>query len=158
CEMAVEGWSRDQARAWLEQAGTDPNYQGLFADVEQFKSPTRAELGKLGPSDLPEQAKVPDLVATMVAVDGHWDHLKAARKAALRPPPEPPDTDPPHEALMLAEQFREAARGDTQSRGESFASMMAEAARLASALELALREPAAPQGASAGAAAERAFV
>jgi protein tyrosine phosphatase (PTP) superfamily phosphohydrolase (DUF442 family) len=138
CGMASEGWGRGQARAWLERAGTDPKYRGLFGSVEGFVPPTPEELGRVAPADLPERAEVPGLVEAMVKIDEHWDNLKAVEKAGFRTPEGHPDIDPPHEALLLAERYREQYRHE-QARGEEFARLMAGAGRDATALEAVLR-------------------
>lgn len=141
CAIANDGWSRDQARDWLVTAGTDPNYKGLFATVDQFVTPRAEELARLTAADLPGRAELSDLVEAMVAIDGHWDHLKAVAEAGFRTPPGHPDIDPPHEALMLAEQFRELARSEAaEARGASFIALMRGADRDASDLEAALRQ------------------
>lgn len=140
CGIATAGWSRAQARSWLDRAGTDPEYKGLFADVDRFVPPSADELHRVGPDGLPERAEVPDLVASMVRVDAHWDGLKAVQKAGHRTPPGRPDLDPPHEALILAEQFREAARRpDVAAKGGEFTRLLNDAGRDADDLSAALR-------------------
>ena len=138
CGVAAEGWKRDQARAWLERAGTDPKYRGLFASVERFAPPTPEELDRVVAGDLPERAEMPGLVEAMVKIDEHWDRLKAVEKAGFRTPQDHPDIDPPHEALLLAERFREQSRHE-QAGGDEFARLMADAGRDSEALEAALR-------------------
>ncbi len=140
CALATEGWNREQARAWLECAGTDPNYQGLFESVDRFQAPSSDDLDRVGPNDLPERAEVPDLVDAMVQVDATWDRLKAIQKAGFRTPPENPDLSPSHEALMLAERFREAQRqDDVKARGEAFVRLLADSETSATALQASLK-------------------
>lgn len=140
CATAVEGWDRQTARSWLEQAGTDPKYKGLFAAVDGFVPPTAEELAEVEPGDLPERAEVPALVEVMVEVDATWDRLKAARKAGFRATSDHPDLDPPHEAAMLAEHFREAnRREDAKTGGGEFSRRMADAEQAAAGLEAAIR-------------------
>jgi protein tyrosine phosphatase (PTP) superfamily phosphohydrolase (DUF442 family) len=139
CGLATEGWTKEQALAWMNQAGTSPDYRGLFASAREFVPPTAEELERAG-TDFPERAKVPDLVEMMVQVDERWDHLKAIQKAGFKAPPDQPDLDPPHEALQLAEQFREASRlTEVRARGEDFLRRMETAERLAIRLRDALR-------------------
>jgi protein tyrosine phosphatase (PTP) superfamily phosphohydrolase (DUF442 family) len=141
CVLATEGWDKAQARSWLERAGTDPKYKGLFATVEGFKIPSVGEVEGVTNDQLPERAEVPALVETMVEVDQIWDRLKAIEKAGFRTPKDSPDLDPPHEVLMLSEHFREAWRHDeVKAKGESFARLLATAERDATSLEAALRE------------------
>lgn len=159
CGLATEGWDKEQARAWLEEAGTDPSYRGLFASVAGFEPPSAEELGRVGPADLPERAEVPDLVETMVAIDHLWDHLKAIQAAGFRVPPAQPDLDPPHEALMLVEQFREARRlPESSARGPEFEQLLSSAEQSACDLEAALRRDAANPSLSVPAETEAAFV
>jgi protein tyrosine phosphatase (PTP) superfamily phosphohydrolase (DUF442 family) len=142
CAIAIEGWDRESARAWLELAGTSPDYAGLFASVAAFEPPTAEELASLPESALTERAEVPDLVEAMVDVDSRWEHLKAVVDAGFRPPPEHPDLDPPHEALMLAEHYRELRRLDeSEGRGEAFLDRLGAAERNALSLRDALRPP-----------------
>jgi protein tyrosine phosphatase (PTP) superfamily phosphohydrolase (DUF442 family) len=139
CGVAVEGWSKDDAASWLKQAGTSPDYRGLYATVADFTPPSPAELAKLD-ADFPERAEAPALVERMVAIDGGWDRIKAIRDAGYKPPAAHPDVDPPHEALQLAEQFKEMARdAETKRRGADLVGRSEASARLASDLEAALR-------------------
>ena len=139
CGLATEGWTEEQALAWMEQAGTSPDYRGLYASAREFVPPSAEELERAG-TELPERAKVPALVEMMVQVDERWDHLKAVQKAGFKAPPDQPDIDPPHEALQLAEQFRELVRlPETKERGEAFLAAAGAAERDATSLESALR-------------------
>jgi protein tyrosine phosphatase (PTP) superfamily phosphohydrolase (DUF442 family) len=139
CGLATEGWGNEQALAWMNQAGTSPDYRGLFASVEGFTVPSPTELARVS-NDFPERAKVPGLVETMVQVDATWDRLKAVREAGFRAPPGHADVDPSHEALQLAEHFRESLRlPETRAKGEAFRREMESSVSRATALEGALR-------------------
>src|SRR5262249_46034776 len=112
---------------------------GLFETARQFTPPTAAELERAG-TDFPERAKVPAFVETMVRVDQHWDRLKAVQRAGLKAPPEHPDVDPPHEALLLTELFREASRlAEARAKGEDFVRKLDAAEKQAATLGRALR-------------------
>src|SRR5262249_47565507 len=124
CGIAAEGWTRERALAWMKEAGTSPDYRGLIASVRGFVPPSDEELSRVD-TKLPEQAMVAALVEAMVELDQHWDHLKAIREADYRVPSAHPDIDPPHEALLLAEGFRELLRsGAARARGEDFVRRM----------------------------------
>jgi protein tyrosine phosphatase (PTP) superfamily phosphohydrolase (DUF442 family) len=139
CGIATDGWSKAEALAWLKQAGTSPDYRGLFAAVNDFVLPSAEELNRVA-SDLPEQAKVPALVQAMVQIDKRWDNLKAIYEAGFKTPANEPDLDPPHEAIQLAEHFRELLRQDeTRAHGEDFVRKMETAERQATALQEAMR-------------------
>jgi protein tyrosine phosphatase (PTP) superfamily phosphohydrolase (DUF442 family) len=101
--------SAEGALAILQKAGTDPRYTGLYAALRQVRRPTPEELDRVS-ANFPESAQVSGLAQAMVAIDERWDRLKEVRAAAWKVPPSHPDVDPPHEALQLAEQFREALR------------------------------------------------
>ena len=58
CGLATEGWTEEQALAWLERAGTSPDYRGLYASAREFVPPTAEELGRAG-DELPERAAGP---------------------------------------------------------------------------------------------------
>lgn len=140
CGIATEGWSRKQAADWLKQAGTSPNYQGLYATVDAFTPPTPEELARAG-DDFPELAEIPDLVERMVAIDTTWDHLKAIRAADFQTPADHPDLDPSHEALLLAEHFRESLRLPEVANGDpDFLQALQAAEHDATALEASLRK------------------
>jgi len=111
CCCAVEDWNVSRALSWLKSAGTSPKYVGLFRTIREFQMPTDAQLAKV-PEKFPEIAAVPTLVKSMVAIDGYWEHLQWIQQAGFKQPPAHPDLDPPHEALQLAEHFRELTRTD----------------------------------------------
>jgi protein tyrosine phosphatase (PTP) superfamily phosphohydrolase (DUF442 family) len=142
--------------AEMRRPGTDPRYQGLYAAPREFQRPTPEEMDRV-PADFPEVAPVAALAEFMVAIDGHWESLKQVRAAGWKPPPDHPDIDPPHEALQLLEQYREAGRlPAVGEQPEEFRRYLAEAESASQALEAALRL-AKTQGRADGPAAEAAF-
>jgi hypothetical protein len=142
----------------MKIAGTSPNYRGLYASARGFVPPTAEELERVG-KELPERAKVPALVEMMVQVDERWDRMKAVEKAGFKSPADQPDLDPPHEALQLAELFRELVRlPETKGRGRAFLAAAEAAERDATSLEAALRAGGKGPAAETRKAAESAFV
>jgi protein tyrosine phosphatase (PTP) superfamily phosphohydrolase (DUF442 family) len=132
-------WNAAKADAWLKSAGTDPRYVGLIGLPRSIVRPTADELAKV-PTDFPAVATIPDLARLMVDVDARWDNLKLVKAAGWAVPKDHPDVDPPHEAVQLAEHFREAARLDAaRKRGPDFAGLLADAATAAAGLESELR-------------------
>ena len=130
------------ALEFLHQAGTDPHYQGLYSSVEQSGPVDPKELDAV-PAGFPEVAEVDGLVQAMVSIDQRWDNLKLIRAANWRTPPTHADLDPPHEALQLREQFREALRlSDVQKKSDAFRRLLADAESACGDLESSLREPA----------------
>src|SRR5262245_19282512 len=101
--------SVEAALAFLKRAGTDSRYVGLYAAPKALRRPTAAELDRV-PAEFPEVAEVTALAHLMVEVDARRERLREVRKAGWQPPRGHPDLDPAHEALQLAEQYREAGR------------------------------------------------
>ena len=137
CET-LAGWSPARAEAWLKQAGTAPDYPGLYRAVREFRAPTPEEISRIGV--LPEVLKPPSLVDTMVAMDEHLDLLKTQQRVGWRSLPENPDTLPARQATLLWEQLREFARAeDTAKRPEKFRRLLADSEHAAAALRETLR-------------------
>src|SRR5262249_54209529 len=107
--LCLDECGAEEAVDWLRKAGTDPRYKGLYASVRELRRPTREELDAV-PADFPETAEVGGMTRLMVEVDHRWDNLGLALEAGWKVPPGHPDVDPPHEALQLAELYREAVR------------------------------------------------
>lgn len=137
----TENWSRDQTRAWLEQAGTGREYPGLHRCVADTR-PDPVAASRVG--RLPEVAATSTVVEAMVRIDQHLEHLEAAQPTGFDSVPGHPDLAPPHEATLLREQFRELLRlDDTVRRDEEYRRLAADSERAATALESALRDAAA---------------
>lgn len=118
CE-ATAGWTTNQAIAWLKQAGTAPDYAGLYRSAAEFRQPDAAALARI--VELPEVSRTTSLVDAMVAIDREFDRLKAAQKAGWSKIPKQPDLTPTRTATILWEHFREMARTeDTTKRPEDF--------------------------------------
>jgi hypothetical protein len=132
-------WDAARADAWLKAAGTDPRYVGLIGLPRTVVRPTAEELARV-PTDFPASAPIPDLARLMVDVDARWDNLKLVKAAGWAVPKDHPDVDPPHEAVQLAEHFREAARlNAARQRGPDFTQQLADAEAAAVVLETELR-------------------
>jgi protein tyrosine phosphatase (PTP) superfamily phosphohydrolase (DUF442 family) len=143
CGLATEGWTAEQALGWMELAGTSPDYRGLYTSIREFIPATPEELNRVG-DELPERAKTPALVEMMVRVDELWDGLKDARASGFKAAGAGPDGDLPHDALQLAEQFREAARlPEARDRGKNFLRDLSEATARADDLNGSLKRHAA---------------
>lgn len=137
---ARDGWTAERADEFLKQAGTAADYAGLFRDVRDFRPPTADELARL-PAKFPEVAETPDVVDAMVAIDEHFDALKAAQKAGWRDVPGHPDLTPAQAATLLWEQFREMARtSDTAQRNDDYRKQLTESEQAAAALRKFLGE------------------
>jgi len=137
CEASA-GWTTNEAVAWLREAGTSPDYPGLYRAASEFKMPTPAELAAV--TTFPEITRPSSLVDAMVKIDGHFSNLKLAQKAGWGSPPGQPDMTPAHEATMLWEQFKEAARLKVSAeRSADFRSELAAAGKNADALRQLLK-------------------
>jgi protein tyrosine phosphatase (PTP) superfamily phosphohydrolase (DUF442 family) len=134
-----EKCSVEQAVAEMKRAGTDPHYTGLYAVPQRLVRPSAKDLDQV-PADFPEVAKVSGLAQFMVEIDARWENLKRIRAAGWKTPPDHADLDPPHEALQLVEQYREAGRlAQVKERPQEFRRALADAEEKASALERVLR-------------------
>lgn len=139
--LSSDGWTTNQAVDWLREAGTAPDYPGLYRAAATFQKPSAAELAAV--TQLPEVARTTSLVDAMVAIDAHFDHLKLAQKAGWKQPPGHADIAPAHEATLLWEQFREMVRlTDTAERPEDYRARLTEAEQLADLLRQQLRDSA----------------
>ena len=122
--QATAGWTPDQAVAWMKQAGTAPDYAGLYRANVEFRMPTAEALARVQHA-FPSCAEVSGLVEAMVAIDRRWDRLKAVQKAGWRVPPDRPDLVPATEALLLREAYRELQRDvRAQAKGDTFLGLL----------------------------------
>jgi cytochrome c556 len=106
--QGTEGWTREASVAWMKQAGTAAEYDGLFRSVNAFRMPPANELP--APGSLPETATTTSLVDGMVEIDHHFDHLKAAQTAAWTNLNAHPDVSPARAATLLHEALKELRR------------------------------------------------
>ncbi len=141
CE-ATAGWTTNQAAAWLRQAGTSPDYAGLYRSAIRFRRPESSELARIG--ELPEVAKTSSLVDAMVAIDEEFARLKEAQRSVWKSIPNQPDITPAHTATILWEHFKEIARSDdTARRPGDYRTKLGAAEHAADELRAVLRAPAA---------------
>jgi protein tyrosine phosphatase (PTP) superfamily phosphohydrolase (DUF442 family) len=119
------------ASAWLQQAGTDPKYKGLYGLPTKFKRPAADELAAV-PTAFPAKSPVPDLAARMVQVDEHWEAIRASQKKEW--------LGAESAATLLAEDFREAKRLPASgTKGDEFAVSLTEAEAAAKELAAAVK-------------------
>jgi len=125
-------WNTNQAEVWLKQAGTSPDYPGLYQMAATFQ--TSAACASI-PTNFPEQATVSGLVDAMVEIDLRWDHLKAVQKAGYKVPTDRPDLVPEKEAVLLMEAYRELGRvKEAQDLGADFLDRLKKAEQQAASL------------------------
>jgi protein tyrosine phosphatase (PTP) superfamily phosphohydrolase (DUF442 family) len=125
-------WNTNQAEVWLKQAGTSPDYPGLYRMAATFQK--AADYAKF-PTNFPERATVSGVVDAMVEIGLRWDHLKTVQKAGYKVPPNHPDLVPEKEAILLMEAYRELARvKEAQELGADFLGRLKEAEQQAATL------------------------
>lgn len=132
CE-ATAGWTPERAEAWLRQAGTADDYPGLYRAAREFRPVSPDVLARLG--NLPEVAKTPEIMDTMVSLDEHFELLKTAQKSGWKTPPA-------EAATLLWEQLREIARAEnTAKRPDDYRQNLTDSEQAAEALRTSLRAP-----------------
>jgi protein tyrosine phosphatase (PTP) superfamily phosphohydrolase (DUF442 family) len=120
-----------QAYAYLDKAGTGPEYKGLWRDVRRFESPKPGtELPQLV-----ETAPVPTLAAAMADIDRLYDLVKLCGDAGWKTPAGHPDVEPAHQALLLKEGFREAGRQLDDTKRILIGSQLSAAESLSESIE-----------------------
>jgi len=141
--VAAKGWTNERALAFLQEAGTAAEYAGLFRDVRAYRPPTPEELAHV-PARLPEIAKTPPLVDTMVSIDERFDALKALQKSGWSTPLGKPTSA--EAATLLWEQFRELQRDPAlESHGADFQKKLAAAEDSVAALRTLLNDASSPK-------------
>jgi protein tyrosine phosphatase (PTP) superfamily phosphohydrolase (DUF442 family) len=108
------------AEAVLKAAGTSESYRGLYASAKEARRLDERLLDELQ-AEFPEKAKLPPMAEEMVALEHTHDHLKQVAAAGWKAPPDHPDIEPAHEALLLREHFTELLRtGAVKREPEKF--------------------------------------
>ncbi|MBT4867306.1 MAG: cytochrome c [Planctomycetaceae bacterium] len=124
----------DQAREFLEHAGTSKKYAGLWRDVSAYESPAKSD----NLPELVEVAKVDSLVAAMASIGHTWDRLKLIEAAEWKTPADHPDLVPAQEALLLKEAFHEAVRNLPTDYDDAIKEALGHAEIRAASLETAI--------------------
>lgn len=138
---ARDGWSTETATAWMKLAGTADDYAGLYRAVREYRAP-EAAVFTAAQVALPETSPTPALVDAMVAMDEHFDLLKAAQKRGWTDASQHPGLPIAETATLLWEQLRELRRNpEAQTRDADFRSQLSKSEREAEALRQLLREP-----------------
>ena len=123
----------------LKIAGTSPHYRGLYESARRAVPLETALLDQLT-VEFPEKAELPPMAEAMVAIAHTHGHLQLVAAAGWRSPPDHPDLDPAHEALLLREHFTEMLRTDqTQQHPPAFQELLRHSEQASHALEQALR-------------------
>lgn len=120
---------------YMKDAGTAPNYTGLYQCVAEATVASAAALDT-APHDFPARHKPKGIVAAMVEVEEHFDFVTAIRAAGWKTPADHPDLVPAAEAGQVADNFR-FALDDEKCRtwGEDFIALLKDADAKATELE-----------------------
>lgn len=104
--LAARQLDVETSESLLREAGTSPEYAGLYRDVRQFE-PLEAtdEL-----PELVEVATVDSLVTAMADLGRHFDDLKLCRQAEWQTPAAHPDLVPAGVARLVQEGLHETGR------------------------------------------------
>jgi protein tyrosine phosphatase (PTP) superfamily phosphohydrolase (DUF442 family) len=138
--VSIGALTSSAAQDVLVTAGTSPNYRGLYDTVRKARPVSSRTLDQLK-VEFHETEAIPPLADAMVAIEHHHDHLKSIAAANWKSPPDHPDLDPPHEALLLSEQFTELLRSEAVAQQPAeFKSLLREGEAAAQDLEALLRE------------------
>ena len=139
CE-ANAGWTTNQAVAWLKEAGTSPDYAGLYRSVQEFRPSDDPALA--GIVELPQVAQTSSLVEAMVAIDAEFDRLKIAQKSGWSKISDEPNLKPSAVATLLWEHFRELSRAEkTAHHPDDYHAKLASAEKDSDQLRALLRDP-----------------
>jgi protein tyrosine phosphatase (PTP) superfamily phosphohydrolase (DUF442 family) len=140
--LAQGTFDKPQANAWLQQAGTSPDYPGLYEAVKSWWKPTTEELAK--PLHPPATAPVPDLVDHTVAIDKLWERL--AKHAAAASPADHGASN----AVLLWEALREIERlPEDPARPPEYRVLLGKSIAAAADLKAALQAGAPPDATAA---------
>lgn len=135
----------EQGLVFIKNAGTAEAYKGLYACVRNAE-PASAAVMDRAPSDFEPVHKPTGLVNAMVEVDAAWENIGFVRKAGWTVPKDHPDLVPAAEAGRLADHFRTGGQSEeSRNLGADFMKRLTEANTLATQLETALVEKAAPE-------------
>lgn len=127
-----------QGVAYMKDAGTAPNYEGLYACVSVARTATPAQLDA-APAGFPAVRQADGIVAAMVEVDAAFEHLSAIKGAGWQVPADHPDLVPAAEAGRLTDNLRLSGEDPgVADLGDDFARRLADAVARASALEEAI--------------------
>jgi protein tyrosine phosphatase (PTP) superfamily phosphohydrolase (DUF442 family) len=138
--IAVDGISNEEAIVELKASGCSENYKGLYRDVMACVPPTAAELAEV-PAKQPAYVSPGDVAEHMAVMDRVWERVGFVKDAKWTTPPSMPDVDPPHEARIVWEAFREMARLDeSKKHGAEFMAILDRAEQGSKALEEAIRK------------------
>ncbi|WP_182866907.1 hypothetical protein [Stieleria mannarensis] len=130
---------KSQSLKVLQLAGTSPHYRGLYHAARDVDRIDDALLDALEVR-FQSTVDVPPMAEAMVALEQTHHHLQQIAAADWGSPPDHPDLDPPHQALLLREHFSELLRTDAiRQESDPFIQIMRHSEETARSLETTLR-------------------
>lgn len=136
--VALSLLSPQKGIGFMKEAGTAPNYAGLYACVAGATPASEQELDA-APDEFPEVHRPKGFVAAMVETDMVFEHLKDVRSAGWRVPAANPDLVPASEAGRLADLLRMGAEDPRAiARGADFMNTLSASVQAATDLENAI--------------------
>lgn len=124
----------DLANDFMNKAGTDPRYAGLFESVKSAAPVSKKTLDDT-PSDFPETAEVADLVRLMVSIDDETSAIGASQKRGWEDAVSNDRKSPRRRATLLVEHFREVSRLAEKPTSVDFHDWLGKAEKAARNLE-----------------------
>lgn len=116
--IAVDGVSNADAVQGMKTSGTSEKYHGLYRDIGQLRTPTKAELARapaLQSCVVPKGTR-----GAMAFIDRRWDSINASKAAKWGVPASMPDIDPAHEIGMVENSLRDLlVREEKQSEPDA---------------------------------------
>ena len=130
--------SPEEGVAFMKNAGTAPDYEGLYACVATAEL-LESSVIDAASSDFPSVHKARGMTASMVEADAAFENIGEIRAAGWQTPPTHPDLVPAAEAGRLADTLRVSGEDpDALALGEDFEFRLTKGVRAATALEEAI--------------------
>ncbi len=131
-------WDAAQALRFLQQAGTAPEYAGLYRAATEYRRPDPESIQRAA-SSLSPSVSPDDMVAAMVRIDLHAEVLTDMKAVGWKVLDSAPDETPVQVARLFREQFSEGIRlGFGPHDDADFLEAMRRSETAARDLELAL--------------------
>lgn len=135
CRAADSDFTSKDAVKLIRGAGTSPDYDGLWRDVEAFEPPS----GFVTWPNLVEVAEMDSLTEAMASMGRAFDHLKLLEKSQWETPESHPDLVSVNEAVLVWEALKESRRLDAGEYPEEYLIWMKKSEKVAHDLVESLR-------------------
>lgn len=135
CRAADSDFTSEDAVELIRGAGTSPDYDGLWRDVEAFEPPS----GFVTWPNLVEVAEMNSLTEAMASMGRAFDHLKLLEKSQWETLESHPDLVSVNEAVLVWEALKESRRLDAGEYPEEYLIWMKKSEKVAHDLVESLR-------------------